>query len=60
MKIAFIGGGTMGEAILSALLEKKRAIPVGICVSDISPARRDYLSQQYGVITTGTFVIERT
>ncbi|MCJ7605130.1 MAG: pyrroline-5-carboxylate reductase, partial [Dehalococcoidales bacterium] len=52
MKIAFIGGGTMGEAILSALLEKKRAIPVGICVSDISPGRREYLSKQYGVITT--------
>jgi pyrroline-5-carboxylate reductase len=52
MKLAFIGGGTMGEAVVAALLEKKRAIPSAITVSDISAARRDHLAGQYGVITT--------
>jgi pyrroline-5-carboxylate reductase len=52
MKLAFIGGGNMGEAIVAALLEKKRAIPTGITVSDVSPARRDHLSRKYGVLTT--------
>jgi pyrroline-5-carboxylate reductase len=52
MKIAFIGGGNMGEAIVAAVLEKKLAAPDGICVSDISGSRRDYLQKQYGVAVT--------
>jgi len=52
MKLAFIGGGNMGEAIVAALLQKKRAIPTAITVSDVSPERRDYLGKQYGVLTT--------
>jgi pyrroline-5-carboxylate reductase len=51
MKLSFIGGGNMGEAIIAALLEKKRAIPTGITVSDVSPARLDYLAGKYGVLT---------
>ena len=47
MKIAFIGGGNMGEAILAALLNKKLAIARDITVSDISEARRQYLAQKY-------------
>jgi pyrroline-5-carboxylate reductase len=49
MKIAFIGGGNMGEAMLSALLDKGLSSPRDIFVSDISQSRRQYLKQKYGV-----------
>jgi len=52
MKIAFIGGGNMGEAIIAALLAKKLAAPADIGVSDIREARRQYLHKQYGVAVT--------
>jgi pyrroline-5-carboxylate reductase len=52
MKIAFIGGGNMGEAILASLLQKKRVIPAGVTVSDVSEARRNYISEKYGVPVT--------
>jgi len=49
MKIAFIGGGNMGEAILSAILDKGLSTQQAIFVSDISEARRQHLEQKYGV-----------
>jgi pyrroline-5-carboxylate reductase len=49
MKIAFIGGGNMGEAMLAAVLEDGLAKPEAIWVSDVSTARRKALVQQYGV-----------
>ncbi len=49
MKIAFIGGGVMGEAILSAILDKRLSPPQAISVSDIDEARRSYLERKYGV-----------
>jgi len=49
MKIAFIGGGNMGEAMLTAILSKKLAIAKDITVSDVSEARRQTLSQKYTV-----------
>jgi pyrroline-5-carboxylate reductase len=52
MKIAFIGGGNMGEAIIGALLSKKLAKHKDITVSDISEARLDVLEKKYGVKTT--------
>ena len=52
MKIAFIGGGAMGEAILSAILEKGLGTPRDTCVSDIKEERRRYLEQKYGVAVT--------
>jgi pyrroline-5-carboxylate reductase len=52
MKIAFIGGGNMGEAILAALLEKKLCKPADIAVSDIVDSRRQYLQKKYGIIVT--------
>jgi pyrroline-5-carboxylate reductase len=52
IKIAFIGGGKMGEAMLAAVLEKKLAAPAGISVSDISESRRRYLKEQYGIAVT--------
>jgi len=48
MKIAFIGGGNMGEAMLSAILDKGLSPPQDISVSDISESRRQHLEQKYG------------
>ncbi len=39
----------MGEAMLSAILDKKLSLPQAISVSDISESRRQYLKQKYGV-----------
>ncbi len=52
MKIGFIGGGNMGEAILSALLDKGLSTPRDISVSDISRERRSHLEQKYRVTVT--------
>ncbi len=49
MKIAFVGGGVMGEVILSAVLDKGLAVSQDISVSDVSPERRQYLAGKYGV-----------
>jgi len=49
MKIAFIGGGNMGEAMLSAILDKGLSAPQAISVSDIDEVRRQHLEQKYGV-----------
>jgi pyrroline-5-carboxylate reductase len=49
MKIAFIGGGNMGEAILSAVLSKHLASEKDIIVSDILDSRRTYIKGKYGV-----------
>ncbi len=52
MKIAIIGGGNMGEAIIKSLLESKICLPADISVSDISESRRLFLKKQYGVNAT--------
>jgi pyrroline-5-carboxylate reductase len=52
MKIAFIGGGNMGEAIVASLLGKKLCKPKDISVSELIGARRDYLREQYDVSVT--------
>ncbi|MDD5702344.1 MAG: pyrroline-5-carboxylate reductase [Dehalococcoidales bacterium] len=49
MKIAFIGGGNMAEAMISAVLSRGLAAPEDIAVSDISTERRSYLKQKYKV-----------
>jgi pyrroline-5-carboxylate reductase len=52
MKIAFIGGGNMGEAMLAAVLEKGLSAPETACVSDVNGERRHNLSEKYGVVVT--------
>jgi pyrroline-5-carboxylate reductase len=52
MKIAFIGGGNMGEAIIASLLSKKLCQPADISVSELIESRRDYLKKKYGVGVT--------
>ena len=49
MKIAIIGGGVMGEVMLSAILDKGLTTPQAIWVSDIRETRRHHLKQGYGV-----------
>jgi pyrroline-5-carboxylate reductase len=51
MRIAFIGGGTMGEVMVKCLLTQGVAAPSDIVVSDVSPSRRELLSQEYGIST---------
>jgi pyrroline-5-carboxylate reductase len=54
MKIAFIGGGNMGEAMLSAVLAKGLARPVTVTVSDIAGSRLEHLKKKFGVATTSS------
>jgi pyrroline-5-carboxylate reductase len=49
VRIAFIGGGAMGEAMIKCLLTKRLVVPQDMVVSDISPVRRKLLSKEYGV-----------
>ena len=51
MRIAFIGGGAMGEAMVNSLLIKNVVAPQDVVVSDINPVRRELLSREYGVST---------
>jgi pyrroline-5-carboxylate reductase len=54
MKIAFIGGGNMGEAMVAAILEKGLAKPAAIIVSDVAKARLRYLEEKYSVTVTSS------
>jgi pyrroline-5-carboxylate reductase len=51
LKIAFIGGGAMGEAMIRCLLTRKVVMPQDVTVSDVSPVRRKLLIREYGVNT---------
>ncbi len=52
LKTGFVGGGAMGEAILSAILNKGLSQPRDVCLSDVSESRRQYLEQKYNVAVT--------
>jgi len=49
MRISFIGGGVMGEAILRGILDRGLAQVIDILASDVSAERCSYLKEQYGV-----------
>ncbi|PSO91834.1 MAG: pyrroline-5-carboxylate reductase [Cyanobacteria bacterium QS_9_48_30] len=49
IKFGMIGGGVMGEAILSRLLSQQVYAPDAVLVSDSSPQRRELLQQKYQV-----------
>lgn len=48
-KIVFCGGGNMAEGIMRGLLNNGVAAPENITVSELYPARCEYLSSTYGV-----------
>jgi pyrroline-5-carboxylate reductase len=52
MKIGFIGGGNMAEAILSSIIIKALTRSEDINVSDIAESRREYLHNRYQVKVT--------
>jgi pyrroline-5-carboxylate reductase len=52
MKLSFIGGGNMGEAMLSALISKGIAGKKDITVSEPLESRRQFLAESYGVKVT--------
>ncbi len=49
MKIAFIGGGVMGEAIISGVLNKRLASTADISVCEIVETRREQLRKTHSV-----------
>jgi len=51
VRIAFVGGGAMGEAMIKCVLNRKVAMPQDMVVSDISQVRRELLEKEYGVNT---------
>ncbi len=51
MKVAFIGGGKMAEAILHGVLSGRLAGPKDISVGEPVAERREYLTSQFGVNT---------
>ncbi len=51
MRLAFVGGGTMAEAILGGVLAADLAEPGDVAIGEPVPQRRDYLSERYGVQT---------
>ena len=51
-KLGVIGGGVMGEALLSRLLIRKIYAPDEVIVGELNPKRRTFLTHQYGVNTT--------
>ena len=52
-KFGLIGGGVMGEALLSRLIAQKIYRPSDVIVSEPQAQRREVLQQQYGVEVTG-------
>ncbi len=49
MRIAFIGGGVMAEAIIGGILDAGLASPEDIAVGEPVGERREYLSSRYGL-----------
>jgi pyrroline-5-carboxylate reductase len=54
--LGVIGGGVMGEALLSRLIDRGIFPPSSILVSDPQPQRLSYLHETYGVATTSSNV----
>ena len=52
MRIAVLGGGNMGEAIVRSVLKRKLSTSRDITVSDMLSTRREVLSKKYGVEVT--------
>ncbi len=54
MKIGFIGGGQMGEALIKGLLKAGLYTAKDLIVAESAPGRREYLETTYNVETSET------
>ncbi len=54
MRVGLIGGGFMGEALVSAILRDSLAAAADVTVSDVAEGRREHLSERYGVAVTAS------
>ncbi len=52
MKLAFVGGGVMGEAIVAGLLARGVASASDITVAELVAPRRDHLTSTHGIRVT--------
>jgi len=52
MKLGFIGGGVMGEAIIAGVLRKGLVSPADIIACEIVAARREQLQKAHGINVT--------
>ncbi len=52
VKLGLIGGGIMGEALLSRLLAQETYLPDQVLVSDPAPKRCAFLAERYGIQVT--------
>jgi pyrroline-5-carboxylate reductase len=52
LKISIIGGGKMGEAIISGLLKSGEIASKDIIVAEVLEKRREYITETYDVICT--------
>jgi pyrroline-5-carboxylate reductase len=52
IKLNFIGGGKMAEAIINGVLTKKLVSTKNILISEPLKIRRDYLKEKFGIKTT--------
>ena len=52
MKVSFIGGGVMAEAILGGILNAGIAVPADVRFGEPIKSRRSHLADTYGVIAT--------
>lgn len=52
MRIGFIGGGYMGEALAAAFLKEGLVAAGDVTISDVAESRRSHLSSAYGVGVT--------
>jgi len=48
-KIAFIGGGNMGQSMATAVIKNNLAAPQDVCISDISQQKLEQLQSELGV-----------
>lgn len=53
MKLALIGGGFMGEAVLRAGIAAGVLRPADVTVAEVNPARAETVAKAHGVATTG-------
>lgn len=51
MRLAFVGSGVMGEAMIAAVLERRLTQPSDITACDVVAQRREDLSRAYGIAT---------